>query len=331
MTRPFAFLMFVGFFGLFATFAYASPLPQGHRIRVDALSGSVRALLPKGASALLSVGDRVLVGSRVKTSVKAWAALKWEDGTLLRLRGNSLVELTAEGFRLHRGDSWIRVAKVGKRFEALTYNAVASVRGTCFTVSSRLNTSAVSGVFKERGLNCSAPMNGSWALRVGTAQILDWVSAFFTLEPRDFTMTTCKVFEGRVLFSPRDHKGNLKAGVLLRPSLVACVVGDEASLPIDMEGTDFRDQGPGFLHYPTKHFGLDLRLSQRLRYRNILRRRYVPSRHSRRKLRNRRPLHTAAEDNTVLEEGNDSDQTSLELILDQRFNRQRKKKKKLHD
>jgi hypothetical protein len=72
---------------------------------------------------------------KIRTLSDSSVHLKYEDGTELKLKENSQIQVMDHGIRVFHGDSWIKVVKKGRHFEARTPNLVASVRGTIYDVS----------------------------------------------------------------------------------------------------------------------------------------------------------------------------------------------------
>ncbi|MCO4783088.1 MAG: FecR domain-containing protein [Candidatus Cloacimonetes bacterium] len=72
---------------------------------------------------------------KIRTLSDSSVHLKYVDGTELKLKENSQIQVMDHGIRVFHGDSWIKVVKKGRHFEARTPNLVASVRGTIYDVS----------------------------------------------------------------------------------------------------------------------------------------------------------------------------------------------------
>jgi len=76
-------------------------------------------------------------GDKIRTLANSKVHLKYTDKTQLKLSSNTLVQVQSNGIRVFQGDSWVKVVKKGKIFEAWTPNLVASVRGTIYDISVR--------------------------------------------------------------------------------------------------------------------------------------------------------------------------------------------------
>jgi hypothetical protein len=83
---------------------------------------------------LAHAGDHINFEDRVRTGDGATVRLIYPDRAYIKVREDSLVQVLDEAIRVFQGDTWIKVEKTGSRFEARTPNAVASVRGTMYSV-----------------------------------------------------------------------------------------------------------------------------------------------------------------------------------------------------
>lgn len=93
-------------------------------------------VLRKGALewAMARPGDRIHYEDRLRTGPDGTVRLEYPDRAYLKVRASSQVQVLDSAIRVFQGDAWIKVQKKGRRFEARTPNAVASVRGTIYSV-----------------------------------------------------------------------------------------------------------------------------------------------------------------------------------------------------
>ncbi len=105
------------------------------RIHVRIASGDVQVQRVNSSQWLhISDADEVGYGDKIRTLPGATARIEYtQDKTTLKLRPRSLVQILTNAVRVYHGDTWIRVDKIGSRFQAETPNAVASVRGTRYS------------------------------------------------------------------------------------------------------------------------------------------------------------------------------------------------------
>lgn len=87
----------------------------------------------------ISEGVDINFEDKIRTLSNSSLFLKYSDGTEVKLKPNSLVQLKPDGMKVYHGDSWVHVIKKGRKFETYTPNLVASVRGTIYDVSVRYN------------------------------------------------------------------------------------------------------------------------------------------------------------------------------------------------
>jgi len=83
-------------------------------------------------------------GDRIRCGDDGAASLMYADGTNLRVKGATYLQLLTAGYRLKYGESWVRVTKRGSQFKTFTPNAVVSVRGTIYSVSAHRQATAFS-------------------------------------------------------------------------------------------------------------------------------------------------------------------------------------------
>ena len=103
------------------------------RLVVD---GDDVSLMRNGTEAWRDVtGDVQLgFGDRVRTGADTKALLFYRDSGRLKVLPNTDMQILARGVRIKHGGTWIKIFKKGTKFAAETPNAVASVRGTVYTV-----------------------------------------------------------------------------------------------------------------------------------------------------------------------------------------------------
>jgi hypothetical protein len=106
-------------------------LPSAPVLHVE--SGTAEGRASGGDWAPLAKGAFLDVGLVVRTSDDFAGQVLYGDGTTLRVRPGSSLQLLDDGLRLMVGAVWIKVTRSGSTFRMETPGAVASVRGTIFT------------------------------------------------------------------------------------------------------------------------------------------------------------------------------------------------------
>jgi hypothetical protein len=139
-------------------------------------------------------------GDKIRTLSDSQVHLKYQDQTELKLSSNTLIEVESRGVRVFQGDSWIKVVKKGRSFEARTPNLVASVRGTMYDVSVRYSQQAyadfLAGITQKNILKSMSP---EIYLREFSLETLNEVGSS---EFSQFVESKVRVFESRVFVSP---------------------------------------------------------------------------------------------------------------------------------
>ncbi len=99
------------------------------------VSGSGVEVLSNGGTQwrLVERRDVLGFGDRIRTN-GCEARLLYPDRTWIKLKPHTMVQLLVDGLRLKAGATWVRVVKRGRHFAVHTPNAVASVKGTIFSV-----------------------------------------------------------------------------------------------------------------------------------------------------------------------------------------------------
>lgn len=141
------------------TGALRAPELGQERVRLFCDGPNVR-ILPNGTQRWQRVAfEKSLVfGDRVQTPPDFGARLVYPDQTWIRLKPGTTVQVLAEAIRVYHGDTWIKVEKRGTRFQALTPNAVASVRGTAYTAGVTFRpTTAYGKDLSDRMLSAALP------------------------------------------------------------------------------------------------------------------------------------------------------------------------------
>lgn len=109
---------------------------EGVRPKVPVLqleAGSVEGRAAGAEWAALAAGASLDVGLVLRTSDDFAGQIVYSDGTTLKVRPGSSLQILDDGLRLMLGAVWVKVTRSGSSFRMETPGAVASVRGTIFT------------------------------------------------------------------------------------------------------------------------------------------------------------------------------------------------------
>jgi hypothetical protein len=100
------------------------------------VDGKSVALLKGGTDTWTTVNEEadLSTGDRIKTDTATRALLFYRDCGRLKVLPDTEIQIISSGIRIKKGSTWIKIFKEGTNFAAHTPNAVASVRGTVYTV-----------------------------------------------------------------------------------------------------------------------------------------------------------------------------------------------------
>lgn len=117
--------------------------------KVSLISGTVQIQRGEQADWLkLSFDDKINVGDKIKVAEESKLEICYNDGNILRVTPNSELEIALESIKLFNGQTWLRIVKVGSKFEVVAPTFVAGVRGTVFSVKADAKNNKKSGAVK---------------------------------------------------------------------------------------------------------------------------------------------------------------------------------------
>ncbi len=131
--------------------------------KLEIISGQIK-LTRVGSTKtdLITQSCELYSGDLLETLRESKASLVYGDGTTMRIKERTLVELQPMSIKVFKGKTWYKFTKRGSEFKIETPTLVAGIRGTEFevAVSSRKKTSvsvvegavAVNSTTKGRGL-----------------------------------------------------------------------------------------------------------------------------------------------------------------------------------
>lgn len=195
----------------------------------------------------LSGTVRLNYNDRVRTLAGSNVHLAYDDGTELKLKPESMIEVMSNGIRVFHGSSWISVVKKGRHFEARTPNLVASVRGTAYDVSVSYPNKplelALADLSQRKELLIKS-VSPEVYFRDFTLDALAELSA----RDSDFSVDSrVRVFESSVFVAPADALGQEEErGLVLREGQMVEVRPDNWHLQLaakPMGDSDYADWG----------------------------------------------------------------------------------------
>jgi len=120
-------------------------------VKLGIVAGQVKLTrVGKTLSDLYSQGFPVYHGDIIETMRESKAELQYSDGTIMRLKPLTKVEIQATSLKVFKGQSWFKFTKRGSEFVVETPSLVAGIRGTVFDVAVTSRGKSVVSVMQGR-------------------------------------------------------------------------------------------------------------------------------------------------------------------------------------
>lgn len=226
-------------------------------IKLLALQGEVQILKPDGYTwQKVESGTRLNYNDRIRTLASSSVHLTYDDGTELKLKPESMIEVMSNGIRVFHGSSFISVVKKGRHFEARTPNLVASVRGTAYDVTVRYPNKpldlALADLSQRKELLLKS-VSPEVYFRDFTLDALAELSA----RDSDFSVdSTVKVYESSVFVAPADALGQEdERGIVVSEGQQVNLRPDNWHLPIQVARVNTADYADWGLNAPVETSG----------------------------------------------------------------------------
>lgn len=141
-----------------AVWAAEQQQAQSLDVKLTILGGQVKLTrVGKVLSDVITSGSPLYAGDLLETLRESKAELVYGDGTRMRIKPLTMVELQPTALKVFKGQTWFKFVKRGSEFVIETPSLVAGIRGTMFdvAVSSRGKSvlSVVEGAVAVRGKN----------------------------------------------------------------------------------------------------------------------------------------------------------------------------------
>jgi|GEM_PF-683409 len=131
------------------------PAGQLLDVKLNILNGQVKLTrVGKTLSDVLNTGCSLSAGDLVETLRESKAELLYGDGTAMRIKPLTMVEVQLNSLKIFKGQSWFKFTKRGTEFVIETPSLVAGIRGTVFDVS-----------VSSRGRSVLSVMEGAVAIK----------------------------------------------------------------------------------------------------------------------------------------------------------------------
>ncbi len=136
------FLLLVSF--MYTTNLHAETPLVALDIELEIISGQIKLTrIGNTKSDIISRPCQLYAGDLLETLKDTKSILTYADGTTMKLKERTLIEIQPTSLRVFRGKTWYKFTKRGTEFKIETPSLVAGIRGTEFevAVSSRKKTS----------------------------------------------------------------------------------------------------------------------------------------------------------------------------------------------
>jgi len=158
---------------VFSTASFAAEELVALDAKLEIISGQVKLTrVGSNKTDVINESCQLYAGDLLETLIDSRATLAYSDGTNMRIKERTLIEVQPMSIRVFKGKTWYKFTKRGTEFRIETPSLVAGIRGTEFevAVSSRKKTSVsvVEGAVAVRGNN-----GGNALLTEGLAAFAD--------------------------------------------------------------------------------------------------------------------------------------------------------------
>ncbi len=152
---------------------YANEAPEPLDASLEILQGQVKLTrVGTSRSDVISEPCQLYSGDLIETLRDSKAVLKYSDGTEMRLKERTLLEVAPMSVRVFKGRTWYNFTKRGTQFKIETPTLVAGIRGTHFEVAVSSRNKAAVSVF-EGAVEVRGSQKGALVLRPGFAAHAD--------------------------------------------------------------------------------------------------------------------------------------------------------------
>ena len=143
---------------LFSSVSFAEEELVALDAKLEIISGQVKLTrVGSNRTDVINEPCQLFAGDLLETLIDSKAILTYSDGTNMRIKERTLIEVQPMSIRVFKGKTWYKFTKRGTEFRIETPSLVAGIRGTEFevAVSSRKKTSVsvVEGAVAVRGNN----------------------------------------------------------------------------------------------------------------------------------------------------------------------------------
>jgi hypothetical protein len=222
------------------------PAAFGRRPVLKIEAGDARVRLPGDDRPWQDVAapGRALETGEVVSSGQAFRGMVvYADGTTLAVKPGTMLQVLADGLRLHRGQTWIKVTKRDRGFTCVTPSAIASVRGTSFSCEVPSLGRLFARRHRREFMNPGHLAGGVRGHLVTVSMGLAIISGLMTDAPGGRVPVAVKVYEGRVMVVYPAVSGSIKQTWFLDSGEKVEITDGEHSQKVQVARADYERWG----------------------------------------------------------------------------------------
>ncbi|MBF0408139.1 MAG: FecR domain-containing protein [Candidatus Riflebacteria bacterium] len=153
----------------FMTAASAEDAQKPMDVKLDIMSGQVKLTrVGKTLSDVFTSGFPLFHGDIVETMRESKAELTYADGTVMRMKPLTKIEVQPNSLKVFKGQSWFKFTKRGTEFLIETPSLVAGIRGTIFDIAVTSKGKSMLSVM-EGGVAVRGSKGGEVIVETGSA------------------------------------------------------------------------------------------------------------------------------------------------------------------
>lgn len=123
-------------FSISATWAVDKVVVVPLDVKIQILSGQVKLTrVGNTKTYLINKSVKLYAGDLLETLRESKAKLVYTDGTVMKIKPRTLIEVQPMAIKLFKGKTWYKFTKRGTEFRIITPTLVAGIRGTQFEVA----------------------------------------------------------------------------------------------------------------------------------------------------------------------------------------------------
>lgn len=142
-----------GSFGVGNSYIYDRKPFGGDTITLTLLRGEASIMRSLGGgmeTVEVDALDFLRINDKVKTGEDTRAVISWPDGSVFKLKSNTILTILGGGLQIQVGEAWYNLQKQGSTFQVVTPTSVCGVLGTTFSVSVAKNGDSTISLYEGK-------------------------------------------------------------------------------------------------------------------------------------------------------------------------------------